>query len=254
MARSALLVLARYPEPGRVKTRLAAGVGEQRAFEVYERLLRRTATAATAVVAADRSLTVTVHVTPAYRIDAMRTYLPDPRVGFCPQPDGDLGERLEAAFALAFAGGADRAVAIGTDCPDLDEHVLCEALHRLDGTDAVLGPSTDGGYYLVGLSRPRPELFRDVPWSTDAVLRVTLERLHAQGAHVALLPRLSDLDTADDLAALAPSRPWVLDDQLRPLSRRSGLPPLGEANRCERPAKPGARLVPSHSDTGALHQ
>lgn len=207
MAKLALLVLARYPEPGRVKTRLAAGIGEWQAFEVYECLLRRTARAASAV--AGEGVAVTVHVTPACRVGAMRTYVADRRVRVVPQPEGTLGERLEAAFLGSFAGGAERVLAIGADCPDLDEHRIREAFQRLEGIDAVLGPSDDGGYYLVGLSRPRLEMFRDVPWSTDAVLGVTLDRLHASGARVALLPRLSDLDTAGDLASLAANRPWL---------------------------------------------
>ena len=116
------------------------------------------------------------------------------------QPAADLGERLTYAFAQAFAGGAARAVVIGTDCPGLSAALLGQAFEELRTHDLVVGPADDGGYYLLGLSAPRPALFANKAWSTATVLADTLAdaaRLHLR---VARLPTLHDVDGAPDLA------------------------------------------------------
>ena len=115
-----------------------------------------------------------------------------------PQCDGDLGCRMAAASGEAFADGAERVVIIGSDCPDLATETLARAFALLDDADVVLGPATDGGYYLVGLAAPRDELFDGIPWSTPDTLRVTLEVARARGLRVALLEEKRDIDTADD--------------------------------------------------------
>ena len=99
-----------------------------------------------------------------------------PDLACLPQARGDLGARLESAFAAAFADGATAVLAMGTDCPGLTTDRLRAALAALAASDLVLGPATDGGYYLIGLARPAPELFAGVPWGTERVLAATLAR------------------------------------------------------------------------------
>ncbi len=189
----ALVVFARAPEPGRVKTRLAREIGEAAALEVYREL----GTAVMAAVGRLRDCEVLVAYTPADREGVVRGWLGS-APGYEPQPDGDLGARMLGAIAGRCAAGAERVVVIGTDCPDLDPELLEAAFARLDRNDAVFGPAADGGYYLVGMKRPIPELFREIPWSTPATLSATLARAAGAGVSVALLEERRDVDTAED--------------------------------------------------------
>ena len=178
-----LLIFARVPALGRVKSRLAAGVGQPAALAIYPELLAITRTAA---VAAEVPTT-----DEAQEWAGMTTRC---------QPAGDLGERMTAAFAAAFAAGASRVAIIGTDCPGLRAEHLTQAFALLAEHDVVLGPATDGGYYLLGLRQPQPELFQNKEWSTETVLADTVADAHRLGRRVALLPELRDVDTAADLA------------------------------------------------------
>ncbi|HYW06347.1 MAG TPA: TIGR04282 family arsenosugar biosynthesis glycosyltransferase [Longimicrobium sp.] len=195
MTRRAVLVFVRAPEAGRVKTRLAAGIGAAAALRVYRRLAEHAVREALATGAEVR-----VHFTPAERGAEVRAWLGgEPR--YFPQAVGDLGERMEAAFRAAFEDGAERVVIIGSDLPDLSAELLREAFAFLDSRPAVLGPARDGGYYLLGMRAMVPGVFHEVPWSTDAVLARTLDRMRDARADPALLATLADVDEAADLPA-----------------------------------------------------
>ncbi len=119
-----------------------------------------------------------------------------------PQAGANLGDRMHQALATLFAQGLQRVVLIGSDLPHLPPQTLrrgFEALRR--GAEVTLGPSLDGGYYLIGLTRPQPQLF-DLPMSTPDVLRQTLERVERLGLRLTLLPEMFDIDTGVDLARL----------------------------------------------------
>jgi rSAM/selenodomain-associated transferase 1 len=126
-----------------------------------------------------------------------------PSAKLVPQSGGDLGARLAAAVALAFDRGATRVVVIGTDTPHLPPERLDEAFDALAAADCVLGPARDGGYYLIGLTAPRPELFRGIEWGTQSVLAETVAVAAAQGLLVAHLPEERDIDERTDLDWLA---------------------------------------------------
>ena len=115
------------------------------------------------------------------------------------QTSGDLGRRMATAFAEAFRSGALRVAVIGTDCPAITPELLAEAFQRLETADLVLGPATDGGYYLIALRRPVPELFVDIPWGSPRVLEQTLQRAQRLSLSVALLKTLSDVDRPEDV-------------------------------------------------------
>ena len=198
-----LLVFARVPALGKVKSRLAAGVGAPAALAVYHELLTITRRAI-----AEAGLPATVWLADtAGQLPTARESQEWPGFTARCQPTGDLGERMAASFAAAFAVGAKRVAIIGTDCPGLGAAHLTQAIELLREHDVVLGPATDGGYYLLGLRQPRPELFRDKRWSTDSVLADTLADAQRLGLRVALLPELRDVDTADDLAAWRATAP-----------------------------------------------
>lgn len=118
------------------------------------------------------------------------------------QADGDLGERLEAAFTALLARGRPAAI-LGSDHPDLPERFLDLALEAFAGADLVLGPSPDGGYYLIGANAPVPGLLRGIAWSTPSVFEETEERARASGLRVARLPEWPDVDTWEDVQNLA---------------------------------------------------
>lgn len=190
-----ILIFVRAPEPGRVKTRLAAEIGAAAALRVYRRLAEHAVQEALAV----GSAAVRVHFTPGDAGDVVRGWLgagPD----YLPQAaSGDLGARMRAAFEEAFAAGYRRVVVIGSDLPGLSAELLRRAIGLLDGHRVVVGPAADGGYYLLGMTERVGALFEGVPWSTDQVLARTLEILRSMEIAPALLPRLRDVDTVHDL-------------------------------------------------------
>ncbi len=127
-------------------------------------------------------------------------------VSFHPQSDGDLGSRMSDAFRRSFAGGKHhRAVIIGTDCPGVDRKVIEQAFSVLEEYPVVVGPSRDGGYYLLGMTEDCPWLFESIAWSTDLVMSQTVHALEARQCEWAALPELQDIDTLEDLESLWPS-------------------------------------------------
>jgi uncharacterized protein len=194
-ATDAVLVFVREPVVGRVKTRLAAEIGEEAALRAYVWLAERAVGEAQRLGA---GIQVRVHFTPAHAGGAVRRWLGEGPV-YLPQSAGDLGTRMRSAFDAAFAAGARRVVIIGSDLPDMSSALLRRAFTLLERHAVVLGPATDGGYYLLGMCEPRPELFDEVPWSTDRVLDCTLHRLRGSGISLALLEPLRDVDHASDL-------------------------------------------------------
>lgn len=129
----------------------------------------------------------------------------------------DLGMRMHQASVDIFALGYQRVLLLGTDLPSLPLSTYADALRLLDQHDLVLGPAEDGGYYALGLTRPMPELFHQMAWSTAEVLTQTLDKAQALGAHVGQLPRWRDLDTVEDLRALIAE---AEQDGRRPKSQR----------------------------------
>jgi len=192
-----LLVFAREPVLGRVKTRLAAGIGAEAALTVYRELLALTAAA---VAAAQVPATVWLAEAPA-AFDPTQARPEWPGLLWRVQPAaGSLGERMAQAFGEAFAAGAGRVVVIGTDCPGLSAELLRQAFDQLLSHDMVVGPADDGGYYLIGMTELHPALFANKAWSTATVLPDTLADAARLGLRVAQLPTLHDVDSAQDLA------------------------------------------------------
>jgi rSAM/selenodomain-associated transferase 1 len=191
-----IALFARPPVAGRVKTRLSPALPALMARDLYAALLAD-ALGAIAIAPADERLVLWAEEDPA--TDGVR--LP-PGVRARLQRGQDLGARLAAAFDELLTAEGDRAAIVGADCPHLTPARLGAALERLGNADVALGPASDGGYWLIALSRPAPVLFRGVSWGTDQVCAQTLERAAREGLSVATLETLDDLDTPADLAAL----------------------------------------------------
>ena len=194
MTRPRLVIFARFPEPGRAKTRLIPALGPAGAARLQDAMTRRTLRSAAEVAGlADTELRHTGGDSDGRAIAHRygRTH-----VRYHPQGDGGLGERLARATSV----GGGPIVVVGSDCPALSGDVIRAAFHRLEQHDVVLGPAADGGYYLIGLRRPAPRLFAGIDWSTDRVLAQTLAAAEQIGLTVApLLPTLSDVDVPADL-------------------------------------------------------
>ncbi len=191
-------VFVKAPVPGRVKTRLAAEVGFHRAAEIYRDLGRRVVTAC-----ASSGHDTVVWFAPPEARPAVRDWLKGLSVAaFRAQLSGALGVRLAAAFRRHFHEGASRVIMIGSDCPGVDAGLVSRALGVLDEHHLVLGPAHDGGYYLIGLRVPVPQLFRGIAWSTGAVLEQTIARARELGLNTILLSTLRDVDTASDARAV----------------------------------------------------
>lgn len=178
-----------------MKTRLAASIGADAALAVYRRLAEHAVGCARAV---EPPAALRIHFTPGGSGAGVRAWLGNADL-YLPQDAGDLGERMRAAFESAFDEGFERVVILGSDLPGLSPELVERAFRLLDRHPAVIGPARDGGYYLLGLREPFPELFADVAWSTDTVLATTVARLGARDAEPAVLEILSDVDVADDL-------------------------------------------------------
>ena len=191
-----ILFFIKYPTPGEVKTRIAHTAGAARAADIYRRLAERVCSRLP-----DDAEIIAVFDPPAKRaeIEAWLTPL-FPFLKFIPQHSGDLGTRLLAAFAAAFDSmtAKGKVAAIGSDCVDLDATTFAKTWRALDEDDCVIGPSRDGGYYLLALRKPAPALFSDIDWSTERVLNQTLTRAAAAQLSVHLLPKLTDIDTEED--------------------------------------------------------
>lgn len=188
MKKEVVLVFEKNAILGQVKTRLASGMGELPAFEIYKHLVQLTYSALEEV--------------PVPVWTFFSDFIPESTHPIVEnsyvQQGQDLGERMSNAFARTFESGRDKVVLIGTDCPTLQCHHLLQAFEALNHSDLVLGPATDGGYYLIGMKSCAAYLFEGIAWSTSQVLSQTLHVASQQGLIVTLLPELDDIDTQED--------------------------------------------------------
>lgn len=188
-------VFVKVPEPGRVKTRLGRDVGMTSAASFYAGcvawLLKRLLAS---------SFRPVVFYTPSSGEEKLRNCYGDlPEMKFIPQRGENLGEKMFHALSDLREDHPEPPLLIGSDTPLLPVKYLRDATESLENNDVVLGPSEDGGYYLVGMTRPRRELFFDMAWSHSGVFEETLDRIKEQSLSVEILPEHNDIDTVEDL-------------------------------------------------------
>jgi rSAM/selenodomain-associated transferase 1 len=193
-----ILLLVRSPVEGRVKRRLAAGIGKSHAGALYLRFVLDMLSTFKSV----GIVPVICHHPPG----SIRTVrrLVGPGFDLLAQRGSDHPGRLRFAFEDIFARGADRAIIVASDSPDIPVKYMAEAMAALDRSDSVIGPAKDGGYYLVGFRADTfvPEAFRDIDWSTDRVFSQTAGKIRNAGRSIQVLPVWYDIDNAGDLASL----------------------------------------------------
>jgi rSAM/selenodomain-associated transferase 1 len=187
-------IMIKYPEPGRVKTRLARDLGPEKAALICRQLTERVIGQTRPVCGGYRRV---VFYDPPERRRAFESWLPGEE--FMAQDGRDVGERMDNAIRYLLENGAEKAVITGADIPGLASGTIMQAFDMLDHADVIIGPARDGGYYLIGLKAPMPELFRNIHWSTGDVFAETISILRNSGRSFGVLPVLSDLDTIEDL-------------------------------------------------------
>ncbi|MDQ7051385.1 MAG: TIGR04282 family arsenosugar biosynthesis glycosyltransferase [candidate division KSB1 bacterium] len=202
-----LVIFAKYPQPGTVKTRLAARIGDEAAADLYGRFIEWILTTMCHSRVAER---VVVAVSPQHVVHRFASRYPGADA-YEPQAESsDLGERMLAVFEQARRQGVRKTVIIGTDSPTLPPDYVRQAFAILDSHDVVLGPAEDGGYYLIGAKEAHADLFRGIPWSTAQVLQKTLAALQRLQLRHALLPEFFDVDEIDDLHRLREQAPELV--------------------------------------------
>ncbi len=191
-----LVVVAKAPQPERVKTRLFPKLTPEEATSLYRCFIQDRMKE----IGLLRDIDLAISYTPA---DSKEFFTRFKSNGFqlFPQRGKDLGERLHNIFVDKLQQGYKAVSIIDSDTPDLPRSIVQQSFQLLgsDGVDAVFGPCHDGGYYLVGMRKPHPELFQDIAWSTETVLQETLQKAETSGIRAKLLKRWNDLDTFEDL-------------------------------------------------------
>ncbi|WP_303850482.1 TIGR04282 family arsenosugar biosynthesis glycosyltransferase [Seleniivibrio woodruffii] len=188
------IIFLKFPEAGRVKTRLGKAIGMEKAAEIYKKLAEN----AVKSIESDK-YDLLIAIDSHEKSHEFKNWLGD--YEFIAQTTGDLGRKMQNAFEYAFERGYTNCIITGSDIPELDSEMISEGFSALADSDAVLGKAFDGGYYLVGMSGPSKEysIFSNMIWSIDTVLIETLKRLETRDKSVALLKELGDIDTVDDL-------------------------------------------------------
>jgi uncharacterized protein len=225
--KEALALMAKAPLPGEVKTRLVGALSPADAAELYVAFLSDTWAAMEEVWEEREELSLALCYTPAGAEEAFERMEREGGLMLA-QRGNNLGERMLNCFADLFAAGFESAVLLGADTPTLPADALGEALERLAGGDenlVVVGPSEDGGYYLIGMRRPHAALFEGVEWGTGAVLAETERRAQSCGVVLSPLPAWYDVDTPADLERL---RREVLGGEAEARHTRAFLKALAE--------------------------
>jgi rSAM/selenodomain-associated transferase 1 len=197
MGQARLILFTRYPEAGQTKTRLIPALGAQGAADLQKWMTEQVVAQIKTFLAGHDLVAGEIHYAGGNDLlirDWLAADLP-----YIPQGSGSLGERLERAFAAAFASGADRVVVVGSDCPGLNPAIFAGAFAALASHDLVLGPATDGGYYLIGLTAPQPSLFTDISWGGSEVFETTRAKASLLQLTTHILEQLADVDRPEDL-------------------------------------------------------
>ena len=183
-----LIIFTRNPELGKVKTRLAKSIGNQKALDIYKLLLQKTKEV-TQNATCDKVVYYSEKITENGIWNS--NFSKELQIG------NDLGDKMKNAFENAFKNGYKKAIVIGSDLYDLEPHHIAEAFEKLNSNDAVIGPAQDGGYYLLGLKKNHESIFQNKEWGTSSVRKDTLKDLEKDSVH--LLEELNDVDVVEDI-------------------------------------------------------
>ncbi|NES68508.1 MAG: glycosyltransferase [Okeania sp. SIO2D1] len=196
MEHQQLIIFTRYPEPGKTKTRLIPALGAEGAANLQRQMTETTVKKANKLFYFI-SLSVEVRFVGG-DLQLIKNWLGSD-LKYQEQGMGDLGERMARGFQSAFNRGMKSVIIIGIDCPSLTPEIILQAFTKLTKSDVIIGPATDGGYYLIGLRKITPELFQGINWGTSEVLSKTVAIAQSLKLVIDYLPKLSDIDRPEDL-------------------------------------------------------
>ncbi len=196
-ARRALIILAKHPECGDVKTRLKPELNSSQIAELYGSMIKDTFD----LVKKYEFIKIFFFIWPAEYINRFKKYHAE-RIITQAQEGSNLGQRMFNSINDIFKKGFHQIAVISVDSPNLPDHIIPAAFQLLDENDIVLGPADDGGYYLIALKRVQPSLFEDIEWSSEKVFRQTVIKAVKLGCDVGLLPEWYDIDTYENLLKL----------------------------------------------------
>lgn len=193
--KNVVIIFLKYPEAGKVKTRLAKDVGDDEAARIYSHMALNVIEGAID----PKSYHTIIFYDPPEREKEIKNWIGEKELQYSPQIGNTLGDRITNAFKEVYSHGADKTVIIGTDCLEVNSEIINEAISLLEKTQVVLGPAEDGGYYLLALNQYRPQIFQDINWSTEQVLDQTVSKILEDKLSYSLLKTLKDVDTLKDL-------------------------------------------------------
>jgi rSAM/selenodomain-associated transferase 1 len=193
----AIVIMAKEPRPGLVKTRMVSDLDPIAVSKIYLGFLMDRIQQVREILDVDHYIAYT----PGKAVDFFKEMALE-SFNLIPQNGRDLGERLSNISHQLFDKGYKKIAIMDSDSPNLPSRFITSSFFYLDSSDIVLGPCEDGGYYLIGLSHDIPEIFADIPWSTSEVVAVTKERANSEGKSIKFLEKWYDVDTKDDLARL----------------------------------------------------
>ena len=211
MIKERLIIFTRYPVPGKTKTRMIPALGEEGAAELHSRMAEYILLNLLSLCN-EKSREIAIYFSGGDRV-LMQAWL-DPvissflaknsdlrinPISYHAQVGEDLGERMQGAFEDGFKNKIKKTIIIGTDCPDLNQNIIEEAFFALNSQDVIIGPASDGGYYLIGLSQFLPILFNNIDWGSDRVLSQTKSIIEQEKLSVYYLQTLTDIDQPDEL-------------------------------------------------------
>ncbi len=198
---NAVIIFAKYPAYGKVKTRLSETLGVEFAVRFYKAMAEHTFQIC--LMLPKNKYDIFLFYEKSEQSESVKSWIPS-EFSVHLQEGSDLGEKMKAAFNRMFEKGYKKVTIIGTDCPELNTKILLKSFEELSDNSIIIGPSADGGYYLMGMNKFYPFLFDDIEWSSTRVFDDTLKKVKENNLHVYMLPGLIDIDTEKDL------RQWLL--------------------------------------------
>jgi len=189
-----LIIFLKYPEKGKVKTRLAKDIGNEKALLIYKKLVSKLLNQIDS-----NNYDISIYFYPESKKNEVKKWINLPEIKHLAQSGDDLGIRMLNAFKDSISLKYAKTVIIGTDCLEINNNIISKSFYLLDDSDLVLGPATDGGYYLIGIKAVVETIFQDIHWSTEKVLKQTINKAKEIKLSYKFLDFLSDIDTLEDL-------------------------------------------------------
>ncbi len=192
--KTAIIIFAKYPRPGKVKTRLAKDIGNEKALLIYKKLVSKLLNQIDS-----NNYDISIYFYPESKKNEVKKWINLPDIKYLSQSGDDIGARMLNAFKDSLSLKYAKTVIIGTDCLEINNNIISKSFYLLDDSDLVLGPATDGGYYLIGLKAVVETIFQDIHWSTEKVLKQTINKAKEIKLSYKFPDFLSDIDTLEDL-------------------------------------------------------